>query len=65
MKGVDNLVFILKEGFKDMKWRMNLLEIIFNDSEKILRTLVLKVKQQELIENIMFLQVFGVAQEFV
>ena len=36
MKGVDNLFFILEEGFKDsLKKRMNLLKIVLNKSEKI------------------------------
>ena len=37
---------------------MNQLEIIFNEFEKILCLLVLKVKKQELIEIIVFFQVW-------
>ena len=36
MKGIDNLLFIFEEGFKDsLKKRMNLLQIVLNESEKI------------------------------
>ena len=51
MKGVVNILFILEEGFKDsLKKRMNQLKIVFNESEKFVWLLVLKVKKQELIE---------------
>ncbi|KEQ41588.1 hypothetical protein SK642_0444, partial [Streptococcus mitis] len=51
MKSVDNLLFILEEGFKDsLKKRMNLLKIVLNESEKFVVFLVLKVKKQELID---------------
>ena len=59
MKGVDNLLFILEEGFKDsLKKRMNQLKIVLNESEKFVRLLVLKVKKQELIDIIVVSQVF-------
>ena len=49
MKGVDNLLFILEEGFKDsLKKRMNQLKIVLNESEKFVRLLVLKVKKGSL-----------------
>ena len=36
LKGVDNLLFILEEGFKDsLKKRMNQLKLALNESEKI------------------------------
>ncbi|ONG52536.1 adenylosuccinate synthetase [Streptococcus pneumoniae] len=58
MKGVDNLFFIFEEGFKDsLKNRMNLLKIVLDKFEKFLRFLILKVKQQELIELIVMFQV--------
>ena len=53
MKDVDNLFFILEEGFEDsLKKRMNLFRIVLNESEKFVWLLVLKVKKQELIEII-------------
>ena len=59
MKGVDNLFFILEEGFEDsLKKRMNLFKIVLNESEKFVRLLILKVKKQELIEIIVVFQVF-------
>ena len=59
MKGVDNLLFILEEGFKDsLKKRMNQLKLVLNESEKFVRLLVLKVKKQELIDIIVVSQVF-------
>ena len=62
MKGVDNLFFILEEGFKDsLKKRMNLLKIVLNKSEKFVRLRILKVKKQELIEMIVVFQVFLIA----
>ena len=41
-----------------LKARVDQLEIIFNEFEKILCLLVLKVKKQELIEIIVFFQVW-------
>ena len=59
LKGVDNLFFILEEGFEDsLKKRMNLFKIVLNESEKFVWLLVLKVKKQELIEIIVVSQVF-------
>ena len=66
MKGIDNLFFILEEGFKDgPKKRMNLLKIVLNKSEKFVRLRILKVKKQELIEMIVVFQVFLIAQKLV
>ena len=46
LKSIDNLFFILEEGFKDsLKKRMNLLQIVLNESEKFVWLLVLKVKE--------------------
>ena len=51
LKSVDDFLFIFEESFKDsLKKRMNLLKIVFNESEKFLRFLILKVKKQELID---------------
>ena len=59
MKGVDNFLFVLEEGFEDsLKKRMNLFKIVLNESEKFLGLLILKVKKQELIEIIVVSQVF-------
>ena len=59
MKGVDNFLFVLEEGFEDsLKKRMNLLQIVLNESEKFVWLLVLKVKKQELIEIVVVSQVF-------
>ena len=53
LKGVDNFLFVLEEGFEDsLKKRMNLFKIVLNESEKFVWLLVLKVKKQELIEII-------------
>jgi hypothetical protein len=52
-------LLILEKGLKDsLKARVDQLEIIFNEFEKILCLLVLKVKKQELIEIIVFFQVW-------
>ena len=59
LKGVGDFLFILKKCFKDsLKERMNLLQIVLNESEKFVRLLILKVKKQELIEIIVVFQVF-------
>ena len=59
MKGVDNFLFVLEEGFEDsLKKRMNLFKIVLNESKKFVWLLVLKVKKQELIEIIVVSQVF-------
>ena len=54
MKGVDNLVFekALKESLKK---KMNFLKLVLNESEKFFFFLVLRVKEQVLIEIIVFL----------
>ena len=58
LKGVDDFLFILEEGFKDsLKKRMNLFQIVPNESEKFLRFLILKVKKHELIEMVVVFQV--------
>ena len=58
MKGVDNLFFILEEGFKDsLKKRMNLPYIVLNEAKEFLGLLILKVEKQELIEIIVVFQV--------
>ncbi|ORO85370.1 hypothetical protein B7706_00990 [Streptococcus oralis subsp. dentisani] len=52
-------LFILEKGLKDsLKVRVDQLEIIFNEFERIFCLLVLKVKKQELIEIIVFFQVW-------
>ena len=59
MKGVDNFLFVLEEGFEDsLKKRMNLLQIVLNKSEKFVSFFILEVKKQELIEIIVVSQVF-------
>ena len=58
LEGVGNFLFILEEGFKDsLKKRMNLLQIVLNESEKFIQFLILKVKKQELIEMVVMFQV--------
>ena len=47
LKGVDNFLFVLEEGFEDsLKKRMNLFKIVLNESEKFLGLFILKVKKQ-------------------
>ena len=42
LKGVDDFLFVLQKGFKDsLKKRMNLPQIVLNESEKFLRFLIL------------------------
>ena len=59
LKGVDNFLFVLEEGFEDsLKKRMNLFKIVLNESEKFVSFFILEVKKQELIEIIVVFQVF-------